>query len=146
MKAMYSILVVTLFIFTTSCEQTQKVINTASNVQLNGNYTVNEVMGKKYTPKGLVVSFDALNKSVNATTECNSLFGTYTLDMYVIKFGDIASTKMFCEGKMDAENDLSQAFAATGSYSVENGILKLFSANDRSVLLTATKVRDTNGN
>ncbi len=146
MKTVYSILVVTLMIFTTSCDQTQRVINTASNVQLNGNYTVNEVMGKNYSPKGLVVSFDALNKSVNATTECNNLFGSYTLDLYVIKFGAIASTKMYCEGKMDAENELTQVFEASGSYTVENGILKLFSANDRSLLLTATKVRDTNEN
>ncbi|MBA3986484.1 MAG: META domain-containing protein [Flavobacteriales bacterium] len=146
MKAVYSILVVSLLIFATSCEQTQQVINTASNVQLNGNYTVNEVMGKNYSPKGLVVGFDALNKSFNATTECNNLFGTYTLDLYVINFGEIASTKKFCEGKMDAENELTQTFKATGSYSIENGILKLFSATDRSLLLTATKVRDTNEN
>ncbi|NCT16905.1 MAG: hypothetical protein COZ75_09450 [Flavobacteriaceae bacterium CG_4_8_14_3_um_filter_34_10] len=146
MKTFFSIVVCSVFFLTTSCDEAQKAINTASNVQLNGNYTINEVMGKSYSPKNLVMGFDALNKSFNATTECNNLFGSYTLDLYVIKFGAIASTKKYCEGKMDAEKEITDALEATGSYSIENGILKLYSANDRSLLMTATNVREINGN
>lgn len=146
MKAIYYSLAVLLLIFTTSCDETQKVFNTAGNVQLNGNYTINEVKGKSYTPKGLVLTFDALNKAVNATTECNNMFGTYTLDLYAIKFSEMASTKKHCEGKMDAEKEIGEALSETGSYTLEAGILKLYSTNDRSLLLTATKVRETNGN
>lgn len=146
MKSVFSILVCSILFLTTSCDETQKVINTASNVQLNGNYTINTVNEKSYTQKGLVLSFDALNKSVNATTECNNLFGTYTIDLYALNFGPLASTKMFCEGKMDAEKEISEALEATGSYTIENGVLKLYSKNDRSLLLTATKVRETSEN
>ncbi len=146
MKSIYSILVFSVLFLTTSCDETQKVINTASNVQLNGNYTINTVQEKSYTPKELVISFDALNKSVNATTECNNLFGSYTIDLYALNFSPLASTKKYCEGKMDAEKEIGEALEATGSYTVENGVLTLFSKTDRSQLLTATKVRDTNEN
>ncbi len=146
MKPIYYSLAVLLLMFTTSCDETQRVINTAGNVQLNGNYTINEVKGKSYTPKGLEITFDALNRGVNITTECNNMFGTYTLDLYVINFSEMASTKMYCEGKMDAEKEIGEALSQTGSYTLEAGVLKLFSANDRSLLLTATKVRDTNEN
>lgn len=146
MKTIYSILVLSVLILTVSCDETQKAINTAGNVQLNGNYNINEVMGENYTSKDLVISFDALNKSVNATTECNNMFGTYTIDLYALNFGEMASTKKYCEGKMEAEEKLGEVFEKTGSYSLESGVLQLFSANDRSLLLTATKVRQTNEN
>lgn len=146
MKAMYSFLVVSILILTVSCDETKKAINTAGNVQLNGNYDIKEVMGENYASKDLVLSFDALNKSVNATTECNNMFGTYTIDLYALNFGEMASTKKYCEGKMEAEEKLGEVFQNTGSYSLESGALQLFSANDRSLLLTATKVRETNEN
>lgn len=146
MKAIYSILVVSLLILTVSCDETKKAINTAGNVQLNGNYNINEVMGENYASKDLIISFDALNKSVNATTECNNMFGTYTIDLYALDFGAMASTKKHCKGKMEAEKKLGEVFENTGSYSLESGVLQLFSANDRSLLLTATKVRQTNEN
>lgn len=142
MKSMYSILVFSVLFLATSCDETKKVINTASNVQLNGNYTINSVKEKSYTPKELVITFDALNKSVNATTECNNLFGSYTIDLYALSFNPLASTKMYCEGKMDAEKEIAEAFEETGSYTIENGILILYSKNDRSQLLKATKVRN----
>lgn len=142
MKPLFSILLASIFILTSSCDETKKVINTASNVQLNGDYTINTINEKNYTPKGLVLTFDALNKAVNATTECNSMFGTYTLELYALNFAPMASTRMYCEGKMDAEKEIGQALAETGSYTIENGVLTLFSKNDRSQLLTATKVRE----
>jgi heat shock protein HslJ len=146
MKSIYSIFAIALLVLTTSCDETQRVINTASNVQLNGVYNINEVKGKSYTPKGLTMTFDALNKGINITTECNNMFGTYTIDLYAINFSPMASTKMYCEGKMDAETEIGEALKQTGSYTIETGVLKLFSANDRSLLLTATKARDTDGN
>lgn len=146
MKPVYYSLAILFLIFITSCDETQRVINTAGNVQLNGNYTINEVKGKSYTPKGLVMAFDALNKGISVTTECNNMFGTYTLDLYVINFSEMASTKMYCEGKMDAEQEIGSALSETGSYTLDAGVLKLFSKNDRSLLLTATKVRETNEN
>jgi heat shock protein HslJ len=94
MKSIYSIFAIALLVLTVSCDETQRVINTASNVQLNGVYNINEVKGKSYTPKGLTMTFDALNKGINITTECNNMFGTYTIDLYVINFSPMASTKI----------------------------------------------------
>lgn len=142
MKPLFSILLASIFILTTSCNETKKAINTASNVQLNGDYTINTINEKNYTPKGLVLTFDALNKAVNATTDCNSMFGNYTIELSDINFASMASTRMYCEGEMDAEKEIGQALAETGSFTQENGVLTLFSKKDRSKLLTATKIRE----
>lgn len=139
MKPFLSILLCAVLFLTTSCDETKKVINTASNVQLNGNYTINFIKEKDFNTKQLTLSFEALNKSVNATTECNNLFGSYTIDLYTINFNPLASTKMFCEGKMKAEKEIAQALENTGSFTLENGVLKFFAKTDKALLLTATK-------
>ncbi len=146
MKKIKLLFPVILFLTFAACDEAQKVINTAGNVQLNGNYTIHQVGDKSYTSKGLVITFDGLNKSFSSKTECNSLFGSYSLDLFVIKFGPIASTKMYCEGKMEAEKEIADQLEATGSYTIENGVLKLYSSTDRSLLFTATKVKETHEN
>lgn len=144
MKSILSILVFSTFFLTTSCNETQKVINTANNVQLNGSYTINSINEKEYSAKNLVLTFDAPNKSINATTECNNMFGTYTVDLNTLNFAPLASTKMYCDGKMESEKEIGEALSETGTYTIEDNILKLYSTNNEKLLLTATKEKKTN--
>ena len=83
----------------------------------------------------------AYDKTVKGNTGCNSFFGSYTLDLYALSFSDIGSTEMACdEPIMTNENLFLQALRNTGSYSIEDNVLTLFSRNDRSILLKAQKV------
>lgn len=123
-----------------SCDETKKVIDTAGNIQLSGAYTVNNLGGNSISENAPTITFTALDKGVKGNTGCNSFFGNYVLDLYALSFSDIASTEMACDQPiMDNENAFLSALRDTGSYSLENNVLTLYSASDRSVLLTAAK-------
>ncbi len=136
----------TVFIFTIitgSCDETKKVIDVAGNVQLSGMYTVTNINGNPVNTSGdkkVHMSFAALDKTIRGNTGCNSFFGSYTLDLYALSFSDIGQTEMACdEPIMATENAFMQALRNTGSYSLQENILTLYSKADRSVLLTAKK-------
>lgn len=124
----------------TSCDETKKVIDAAGNVQLSGTYVVQSIDGKKIANNEISLSFSALNKSFSGQTGCNSVLSDYTLDLYALYFGELAVTERYCDQPvMDLERDYLNALQNTGSYGLSEGILTLYSATDRSVLLTAKK-------
>jgi heat shock protein HslJ len=57
---------------------------------------------------------------------CNRFGGTYTLEGSGLRFGPLASTKMFCEGVIEQEQAFLGALAAATGYRVEG--------NDRLLL------------
>ena len=86
----------------------------------------------------------ALDKSISGNTGCNSFFGNYTIDLYAMSFGDIAVSENFCDKPiMATETRLLKALKNTGSYALQDGILTLYSKTDRSVVLKATKEKNT---
>ena len=134
-----AILCVTAFTFS-GCNEAKQVINTTGNIQLSGDYTVTSVYTKKINEKLPTLSFNALDKTVNGQTGCNSFFGTYTLNLYNLSFGEFGVSEKYCEEPlMDTERNFLEALSQTGSYTYRNGVLTLFSAVDKSVLLQATK-------
>ncbi|PZD78437.1 META domain-containing protein [Mesonia sp. K7] len=144
MKAIFFTLALSVLFTFASCEQTKQVLNTTSNVQLNGLYDILTVNGKDYNSKNLTIQFNAMNNNFSATTECNNMFGDYKIDIYAITFSNIASTKKFCEGRMDAEEEIAETLSNVGSFEVVDGKLTLYSLNDRSVIFTALKANDDN--
>lgn len=123
------------------CDETKKIIDTAGHVQLSGKYEVISISGKSIQENMPTMIFDALEKGINGTTSCNRYFGNYSLDLYALGFSEIASTEMACPPPiMEVEMNFLNALNATGSYSLEDGVLTLYSKNDRSVLLKANKI------
>ena len=142
MKKLFPLLLALLFL--TACDETKKVIDVAGNVQLSGTYSVSNLDGEMVSENAPSISFFALDKTVKGNTGCNNFFGNYTLDLYVLSFNGVGATEMACdEPIMSNENKFMNALTNTGSYSIQKNTLTLYSKNDRSVLLTATK--DTNG-
>lgn len=138
MRAVLAIILISFGL--SSCDETKKVIDTASNVQLSGNYTVKTIGAMDVAEKAPTMAFDALEKRINGTTSCNRYFGSYSLDLYAIQFSEIASTEMDCGPEiMKVENAFLQALRTTGSFTLKDGVLTLYSKNDRSILLSAQK-------
>lgn len=141
MKRIISILLFSLLL--SSCDETKKVVDVAEPVQLSGTYQVTFLAGNKMVENAPTITFSALENKVNGSTGCNRFFGTYTLDLYALNFSKIASTEMACEIPiMATENVFLMALDQTGSYSIENGILTLYSKIDQGVLLNAKKERN----
>jgi heat shock protein HslJ len=122
------------------CDETKKVIDVAGSVQLSGSYTVVDFGKTVSTSEPMTFSFAALDKSIRGNTGCNSFFGNYTIDLYALSFGDFSVTEKYCdEPVMIAERALLKALQNTGSYSLQDNVLTLYSKNDRSVLVKANK-------
>ncbi len=145
---MKTLATLSLLIFTvlfTSCDETKRVIDVAGSVQLTGSYTVSVLNGSKMiNATNPTFTLSALDNSLRGTTGCNSLFGNYTIDLYAISFNELAVSEKECTDTnlMKTEQEFLDALNNTGSYSLENGVLTLYSKTDRSALLSATK----NGN
>lgn len=142
MKTLATVSIMIIALIFTSCDETKKVIDVAGSVKLTGNYTVYALNGKKLVnTTNPTFTLSALDNSFRGTTGCNSVFGNFTIDLYTINFSDLAVSEKDCMDKnlMQTERDFLDALNNTGSYSLENGILKLYSNTDRSVLLSATK-------
>lgn len=138
MKALITLCAVVLIFI--SCDETKKVIDVAGNVQLAGNYTITSLGDRLVTENAPNMTFMAYDKSVKGNTGCNSFFGNYVLDLYALSFIDLGSTERACdEPIMTNENMFMQALHNTGSFSIEENVLTLYSKNDRSVLLKAQK-------
>lgn len=124
-----------------ACDGTKNVVDVTGNNQLSGEYTITEITKTQIESNTLTLSFSPLDKSVRGHAGCNSFFGNYTLDHYVLNFNDFVSTKMYCEEHvMNIERAYLRALHQTGSYTLEDNILTLFSKVDRSILLNAKKI------
>lgn len=142
MKLLATLSILMFALIFTSCDETKKVIDVAGSVQLTGNYTVSAINGEKPTVKEVPsFSMSALDNTFRGATGCNSVFGSYNLDLYAISFKDLAVSERECAGKdiMKVERDFLDALNKTGSYSLQDGVLTFYSKTDRSVVLSAKK-------
>jgi heat shock protein HslJ len=72
--------------------------------------------GKEIVPKQpdkFTLTFSD-DETFSATTDCNSMGGSYTAKDGMISFGDIFSTKMFCQDSQETE--VSALLTAAQSY------------------------------
>lgn len=62
------------------------------------------------------LAFNSAEKMVNATTDCNSIFGPYTLgENNKLTFGDLGMTRKYCEGSQ--ETDFAEGLGKVKSFS-----------------------------
>ena len=62
------------------------------------------------------LTFNSAEKMVNASTDCNSIFGPYTLgENNKLTFGDLGMTRKYCEGSQ--ETDFAEGLGKVKSFS-----------------------------
>lgn len=134
------------FIFTLSgmsCNETKNVIQTTNNMALAGTYTILTIAGIEISSsleKIPSITFSEAEHRVSGNGSCNSYFGSYSSEEASLQIGDLGQTEMYCsESIMQVESAFMRALGNTGSYSVMNDVLTLYSKSDKSVLLTAKK-------
>ncbi|MDB5120920.1 MAG: hypothetical protein JWN56_2138 [Sphingobacteriales bacterium] len=80
------------------------------------------------------LNFEDKDNRIAGKAACNSFFGEYSTIKQTIKFEGIGSTKMYCEGLMDEENEILTALNSTRRYEIKADMLYLYSSDQ--LLLT----------
>ena len=79
------------------------------------------------------VKFDEKENKISGKAACNSFSSEYEMAGQKIAFSDISSTKMYCEGIMDDENQIMTQLRSTNRYEVKSDML-YFYAEQKLVL------------
>ena len=85
----------------------------------------------------ITLSLDEVQKKVNGFAGCNRFFGGYELNQSMLKFGNMGSTKMFCEDKSALEDKYFRALGEVQSFKSESD--KLFLLAGSTVILEFKK-------
>lgn len=80
------------------------------------------------------IKFDEKESRSSGKALCNSFFSEYEMIRNKISFSNIGSTKMYCEGMMDEENQIIANLQKTNRYDIKLDFLYLYSENQ--LLLT----------
>jgi heat shock protein HslJ len=72
--------------------------------------------------------FDSEAGRVAGSGGCNQVTGEYQRRGQLVSFGQMVSTRMFCEGVMDQEQGLLNAVEAAARWEIRNGTLHLLSS------------------
>ncbi len=75
------------------------------------------------------IKFDEKERKISGKAVCNSYFADYEMIGQKITFSPVGSTKMYCEGVMDAENAIITNLQRTTRYEVKADFLYLYSDN-----------------
>lgn len=128
-----STLVLLSFLMCTSCEVLKS--DTDSPKLSNTKWTLHSIkervvnLGDK-----AYLNFDEKNNRISGKAACNSFSGEYAIVKQTIKFESIGSTKMYCEGLMDKENEIITALNDARRYEIKANMLYLYSTDQ--LLLT----------
>lgn len=77
----------------------------------------------------ITLSFDEKQMKVNGFAGCNRFFGTYQSEGSKITFSGLGSTKMFCQDKMDVEDNYFKALGMVQSFKFAEDRLTMLADN-----------------
>lgn len=84
------------------------------------------------------INFDQKERKISGKAGCNSIFAEYEIIGNKISFEGIGSTKMYCEGLMDQENQIISNLEKVRRYEIKYGLLYLYGSEE--LLLTFKKI------
>ncbi|NNE32956.1 MAG: META domain-containing protein [Winogradskyella sp.] len=126
------------FMITESCSSakesvTSKEINQES---LLGTYSIKQIGPNTSLPNDLSITFETASNRVSGFAGCNTFFGNYALEKNTITFQNIATSKKFCQEKINTiERHLLSALDQINTLQIKNN--KLVFSNSTSDLLIA---------
>ncbi len=75
------------------------------------------------------LKFDEKENKISGKAVCNSFFAEYEMIGQKITFSGLGSTKMYCEGIMDDENQIITHLQKTSKYEVKADMLYLYAGD-----------------
>ncbi len=72
------------------------------------------------------IRFDETKKKVSGNGSCNSFGGSVTIEHNKLQFGNLFSTKMFCEAVQGIESDFFEALSKITRYEIKDNCLLMY--------------------
>ncbi|MES2875281.1 MAG: META domain-containing protein [Bacteroidota bacterium] len=112
-------------IFLTSCNAMQPTADLPKLGESNWKLIAIEQKPVNYGDRAFL-TFDEKENKISGKAACNSFTSDYEMAGQKIKFTGITSTKMYCEGIMDDENQIITQLQKTSKYEVRSDKLYLY--------------------
>lgn len=98
----------------------------AETPKLDGAWRATEVQGASVAGPTLDIS----EQKVSGNAGCNRFNGPIVVDGSTVKVGPLATTRMFCDGKMELEAAYLAALQSSSRYEFSADTLSLFASDD----------------
>jgi heat shock protein HslJ len=79
------------------------------------------------------ITLQSQNGNVTGNAGCNRMFGRYALENEMLKFDGLGGTKMFCEARMELEQDFMNALNSVMRWKIGGTTLELL--DDRNAVV-----------
>ena len=124
-----------------SCNNTKKAAEVASNEIPSGRYEIRSAQGAPVYK--LVFEVVASENKISGKTSCNTYSGNFTITNNEIKIGPLATTKMYCEEDvMEEEHRLFEAFNNAKTFVFDNNMFIL--SSETGIELRAFRMAESN--
>lgn len=107
-------------------------------VELHGEYRIKQIKNRNITSEELILKFDTIQNEVSGNAGCNRFSSSFQQNSGKVTFKDPVSTKMYCEGKMETEEEIINILPEISEFTKDKEDLIFYSeASER--LLTIEK-------
>lgn len=113
----------------------------AEDLELSGSYFIKRLGNEDVYSEEINLTFDEKRKELRGNAGCNRFSAAFEKDGNKITFSDPVGTRMFCDGKMERENQVMELLPKIAEVR-ENEDDVIFLSNEGERLLTVQK----NGN
>jgi len=131
------ILLLTVVVLITSCNNTKKVAEVTTGEIPSGRYEIMSVQGAPVYK--LEFEIDASENRISGKTNCNTYGGSFFITGNEIKIGPLVSTKMYCEeNNMEEERRVFEAFGNAKTFVFDNNMFIL--SSEKGIVLRAFRI------
>ena len=101
---------------------------------LEGTYQITQVGDSRISDPELTMNFDGEEERMSGYAGCNNFSASFQQNESSVGFTRPISTKMYCEGKMEIEDQLFSLLDSISSVRMSNGQVELYSANNKTLI------------
>ncbi len=111
----------------------EKSESVQQDLSLKGTWKVSKLFGIDSLLKSPTLTIDLYAKKISGNAGCNNYGASFSIDKEQIKIETPFATKMYCT-HMHIEKAFFDCLQNTYSYKIEDGMLKLFSSENKELL------------
>ena len=139
MKTLATLFIVLLTVSCNSSKNTSSAKSDSNTMpKLSGTYTVVSMNTKSMAGNSMELIFNESDNSIAGSSGCNKLFGKFTQQDAQLSFEGFGATKMYCDGKMDLEQEFFQGLSVVNAAAIEDDLILL--KNGDAVLMTLKRI------